>query len=68
MGWFSGKGDDRLPEERKVDVLQYKAYRAALNQNGERERRSGVRDETVTFWQLNSAVAETEKRVPWWRR
>ena len=71
MGFFSdmfGGGDDRLPEERAVDREQHRAYRKALGQNGEWERKHGHREESPTYWQLNSAVIESERDVPWWRR
>ena len=59
---------DAAKAEQWVAVEQHRAYRKALNQNGERERKRGVDDETGTYHQLNSAVIDAERDVPWWRR
>ena len=63
MGFFSSKSDDRTPEERAVDREQHRAYRQAGNQAANRHR-----DAHVVHDQLNEAIIDAEKNVPWYRR
>ena len=58
------KSDDRTPEERRVDVLQHKAYKDAGNQAASRLPDS----DPLVHDMLNEAVIEAEPHVPWWRR
>lgn len=67
MGFFSSS-DDRTKEEKAVDVLQYKAYKKALDANSERAKRAREHDEDPTYYLFNRAVLDSEKNVPWWRR
>lgn len=60
MGLFSKKDNDA--------VREYKAARKALEDNSRAERKAGIRDETPRYLELNAAVAEAEKHVPWHRR
>jgi len=59
---------DKPKDERRADLNRHRASKSALNANSEREHKRGVRDETVTYYQLNEAVIESEKHVPWWAR
>lgn len=64
-----GSKDDRTPEEKAVAVMQHKAYRQALDEHYEWcKQHPDQLEETPTYNQLNSAVIESEKHVPWWRR
>ena len=69
MGFISellgGGSDDRTPEERRVDVLQHKAYRAAGNQAAKNLRGDGG---LLVHDMLNEAIIDTEQNVPWWSR
>ena len=51
--------------EQKADINRYKASKKALDQHARRHRE---RDETATYRQLNAAVIEAEKEIPWWAR
>lgn len=55
------------PEEKQADISRHKAYKAALEQHAEWQRQHGDHEETPTYNQLNSAVIDTDKDVPWWR-
>ena len=69
MGLFSGGKDDRTKEEREVARLQHKAYKKALDEHYEWcKKHPSQLEETPTYNQLNSAVIDAEKDVPWWRR
>ncbi|SOE13674.1 hypothetical protein SAMN06272775_4650 [Streptomyces sp. 2323.1] len=49
-------------------VTAHKAAKQALHDNQRAERAAGIREETDTYRELNAAVIETEKHVPWYRR
>jgi hypothetical protein len=66
MGFFSdifGGSDDRTPEERKVDVLQHKAYKDAANTAARKLSRS----DPLIHDMLNEAHAEAQQHVSKWR-
>lgn len=63
MGLFSGKKDERLAEEKAAGRMQHKAYRDAGNQAARAHR-----DQHMVHDQINEAVIESERDVPWWRR
>jgi len=63
MGLF-GRNDDRTPEERRVDVLQHRAYRDAGNQAA----RNLPDSDPLVHDMLNEAIIDAEPDVPWWRR
>ena len=64
MGFFSSS-DDRTPEEREVDRLQHKGYKAAGNQAAKNLRGDGG---LLAHDMFNEAIVDAEKDVPWWRR
>lgn len=64
MGWFGGRGDDRTPEERRVDVLQHKAWRDAGNAAAAKLSDS----DPLVHDMINEAIIDAEQHVPWWRR
>ncbi|KIZ18650.1 hypothetical protein [Streptomyces natalensis] len=49
-------------------VTAHKAAKKALHDNQRAEQAAGIREETDTYRELNAAVNETEKHVPWYRR
>lgn len=49
-------------------VAAHKAARGRLERVGEADRKTGRDWETDEYLDANSAVIETEKHVPWWRR
>ncbi|MFF7230037.1 hypothetical protein [Streptomyces sioyaensis] len=49
-------------------VAAHKAAKKALHANQRAEKAAGVREESDTYRELNAAVNETEKHVPWYRR
>lgn len=63
MGLFSRNDDGKTVEERAVDREQHRAYRAAGNQAARAHR-----DAHVVHDQLNEAIIDAERDVPWWRR
>ena len=63
MGLLS-RSDDRSPEERRVDVLQHKAYRDA----GNAASRKLPGSDALVHDMLNEAIIDAEQHVSWWRR
>lgn len=61
MGWFSS-----TPEQ-KADVADMRAADKALNNNTDRERRAGVREETPEYQRLNAAANQAASKVSRWR-
>jgi hypothetical protein len=49
-------------------VRAFDEARRALEDNGERERKAGIREETETFLDLNERVIETERPLSPWQR
>jgi hypothetical protein len=49
-------------------VRAFDEARRALEDNAERERKAGIRDETGTFLDLNDRVIETEGPLSPWQR
>jgi hypothetical protein len=49
-------------------VRAFDEARRALQDNAERERKAGIRDETETFLDLNDRVIETERPLSPWQR
>ncbi|WP_158745272.1 hypothetical protein [Streptomyces sp. NRRL S-1448] len=49
-------------------VTAHKAALKALHDNQRAEQAAGIREETDTYRELNAAVHEAEKHVPWYRR
>jgi hypothetical protein len=49
-------------------VRAFDEARRALEDNGERERKAGIREETETFLDLNDRVIETERPLSPWQR
>lgn len=60
MGLFK-----KTPEE-KAAIAEMKAADAALNANGERERKAGIDYETPEYLELNRAANEAAAKVPFW--
>lgn len=54
---------DKPKTEQKADLNRYRAAKKAAN-NAARKHR----DEGVHTKQLNEAVIEAEKEIPWWLR
>ena len=67
MGLFSSSAQDgwrgKPKEERRADIGRYKSARKAAEQAAK-----NLRDECYATMQLNDAVIEAEKHIPWWRR
>jgi hypothetical protein len=61
MGLFS-----KSPEE-KAAIADMRAADKALNDNSDRERRAGVRDETPEYQRLNKAANDAAAKVSWLR-
>ena len=59
------KWGDKPKSEQKADLNRYKASKKALNNHA---RKSREREETATYRQLNAAVIDAEKEIPWWAR
>jgi hypothetical protein len=51
--------------ERQADLVRYRAARKAAETG---TRKLGIRDESPTSRELNAAVTEAEREIPWWRR
>lgn len=60
MGLFSS-------DKREANQRLRQAHRA-LDDNGKRERRAGIKDETDEYLRLNQAVIDAEKDASWWAR
>lgn len=60
MGWR------KTPEEKQA-VADLRAADKALNDNGDRERKAGIRHETDEYLRLNKAANEAAAKVPWRR-
>lgn len=58
-----GRQDDRTKAEKQADINRHKALKRAAEATARRHR-----DETYVHKQLNDAIIENEKNVPWWRR
>ena len=63
----------RTPEqkaERKAAVARLDAAEDALWENGRREKKAGIREETDEYHRLNDAVwdALEDPALPWWKR
>jgi len=54
---------DKPKEEKAADINRHKATRQALEASGRHAREEGP-----TYYLFNSAVLDSEKHVPWWRR
>ena len=64
-------GSKKTPEQKaaaKAAIAAHKNARRHLDDVYERMCKAGIRDETDEYCEANSAVLETEKNVPWWRR
>jgi hypothetical protein len=61
MGLFS-----KSPEE-KAAIADMKAADKKLNDNSNRERKSGIRDETPEYQRLNRAANEAAAKVSRWQ-
>uniref|UniRef100_UPI0030E15EF6 hypothetical protein n=1 Tax=Streptomyces tubercidicus TaxID=47759 RepID=UPI0030E15EF6 len=53
--------------ERKQARADMKAADRALNENSDRERRAGIREETPEYQRLNRAANEAASKVSRWR-
>nr|WSX25569.1 hypothetical protein OG690_38445 [Streptomyces tubercidicus] len=53
--------------ERKQARADRKAADRALNENSDRERRAGIREETPEYQRLNRAANEAASKVSRWR-
>jgi hypothetical protein len=49
-------------------VRAFDEARRALEDNAERERKAGIRDESEPYHRLNSRVLETERSLSPWQR
>ena len=61
-------GKKMTRQEIKAGRAQMKKAQAALDRNAAREKRRGIRDETVTYRRLNRAVNDAVVKLPWWAR
>ncbi|MFF0166782.1 hypothetical protein [Streptomyces prasinus] len=52
--------------EEKVAVAEMRAADRRLNENSDRERRAGIRDETPEYQRLNAAANEAAAKVSFW--
>lgn len=52
--------------EEKAAIADMKAADRALNDNSDRERRAGIRDETPEYQRLNAAANEAAAKVSFW--
>lgn len=59
------KWGDKPKAEQKADLNRYRASKKALDNHG---RKYKDREETATYRQLNNAVLDAEKEIPWWAR
>lgn len=57
-------------EARKAAVREYKEAHRKLNENSDRERKAGIREETDTYLELNAKANEAARdpNLPWWYR
>jgi hypothetical protein len=60
MGLFKKTADE------KANIAAMKEADRRLNENSERERRAGVRDETPEYQRLNRAANEAAAKVSFW--
>ncbi len=64
-------GSKKTPAQKaaaKDAIAAHKKARRNLDDVYQRMLKAGIRDETDEYCDANSAVLETEKNVPWWRR
>ncbi|QIJ61425.1 hypothetical protein [Streptomyces sp. JB150] len=61
MGLFK-----KTPEE-KAAIAAMKEADRRLNENSDRERRAGIREETPEYQRLNAAANEAAAQVSFWR-
>ena len=59
------KWNDKPKAEQQADLNRYKASKKALDQHA---RNKKEREETASYRQLNQAVLDAEKEIPWWKR
>lgn len=52
--------------EEKAAIAEMKAADRRLNENSDRERRAGIRDETPEYQRLNVAANEAAAKVGFW--
>lgn len=57
----------RKSDEERAATADMKAADRALNENSDRERRAGIRDETPEYLRLNRAATEAAAKVSFWR-
>ncbi|MDP5310424.1 MULTISPECIES: hypothetical protein [Streptomyces] len=57
----------RKSPEQKQAVADMKAADKALNDNTDREKRAGIRDETPEYLRLNTAANQAAAKVSRWR-
>ena len=60
MGVFKKTADE------KAAIAEMKAADRRLNENSDRERRAGIRDETPEYQRLNRAANEAAAKVSFW--
>lgn len=60
MGW-------KKTTEEKQAVADLKAADRALNDNSDRERKAGIREETPEYQRLNRAANDAAAKVSRWR-
>ncbi|MFG3046270.1 hypothetical protein ACGFZR_15240 [Streptomyces sp. NPDC048241] len=53
-------------DQEKADIAAMKAADKALNDNGDRERRAGIQEETPEYQRLNKAANEAAVKVSFW--
>lgn len=53
--------------EKKAAIAAMKTADKALNENSNRERAAGIREETPEYQRLNTAANEAAAKVSWWR-
>lgn len=52
--------------EEKAAISEMKAADRRLNENTNRERRAGIREETPEYQRLNGAANDAAAKVSWW--
>jgi hypothetical protein len=69
MGLFSSKTPEQKAARREA-VRALDAAEDALWDNGKRERKAGVREETPEYLRLNDAVGDALENpaLPWWKK
>ena len=56
----------RKTDEERAAIADLKAADKALHENGARERRAGIREETPEYLRLNETANDAAERVSWW--